>query len=106
MPAKYKPTIRCVVFKNAVPNNWLNTVWVEQLRYMGVMQCLAELDTDRPEERMVLEIYPPVKMTQVQQSDWCVTNASRMKSFGINAIVAPKWEMGKNPITTDLAVHG
>jgi hypothetical protein len=58
---------------------------IEQLRYAGVLSIVKH-DTDAG--NMVIEIYPP---REVNADIWAEMNAGRMKSFGINAVKAPKW---------------
>lgn len=63
-------------------------LWIEQMRYLGYLNVLKEWDgTDAGTE--VLEFLP---FAGVDSKSWADMNAERMRSFGINAASAPKWE--------------
>jgi len=86
---KRVPTVRVVNFedKTHYPKNHLAGVWVEQLRYMGHVRVLREY-TGNDAMPEVLEFEAP---KGVDAEVWCQQNAERMSSFGISAVVAPKW---------------
>lgn len=64
--------------------NELPSMWLEQLRYMGFAKELADY-----EDRNVLEFYAP---RGADSRIWADQNAARMRSFGIDAAAAPKWD--------------
>lgn len=88
-------TVRVINYigeEKRVPNNTLPGVWVEQLRYMSLVSVLAKNElvgsSSQYDDYEVLEFYAPPK---VDTKIWAEQNADRMKSFGINAVAAPKW---------------
>lgn len=82
-------TVRVVQFRPFPLNNdFLTGMWVEQLRYMGHCKLLAEFDDP---DRMVIEFYAPDPHSAQQTKVWAEQNAARMRSFGVNAVAAPKW---------------
>lgn len=88
MPKKQEWTVRVVQLNvgSIEQMNHLPGVWVEQLRYMGHARELAQLDNP---DRVVIEFYAP---RGTDSRIWAGQNAERMRSFGINAAAAPKWQ--------------
>lgn len=87
-------------------NCHLRGLWVEQLRYMGYV---AELDKLENPTRNVLEFYAPKGL---DSKVWADQNAARMRSFGIDAAAAPKWNgegerdaLGSRGGPTDRVAH-
>ena len=95
MPRKQEWTVRVVqITSDQIPaplakRDELPGVWIECLRYMGLAHELATLDNP---ERNVIEFYAP---HGYDSQVWANQNADRMRSFGINAAAAPKWERGQ-----------
>lgn len=84
-------TVRVINWEEErITRNYLPSLWVEQLRYMGLARELAQ-----HENRTVVEIYCR-EPTKTDTRIWAEQNAARMKSFGIDAVAAPKW--GGEPI--------
>jgi hypothetical protein len=108
MPRKPEYTVRVVQFIDQnigsalVENDNIPSVWVEALRYMGHAKELAHItEPSEGPERVVIEFYAPRGLdTQV----WANHNAERMRTFGINAAAAPKWESGIGA-SLELAAH-
>lgn len=88
---KVEWTVRVVIWHDRLDT--LSDVWVEQLRYMGHAKLLAE-NTDRK----VVEFYAPPTLNS---EAWATTNASRMRSFGFNAVPAPRWN-GHDAVSLDV----
>lgn len=88
MPRKQVWTVRVVNFEDSPGSlrNHLRSLWVEQLRYMGHAKELASFE-DPP--RTVIEFYCPHGL---DSRIWAQQNAERMRSFGIDAAAAPKWD--------------
>lgn len=103
MSKKQEWTVRVVnVFDRTIGRGLyheLPSLWVEQLRYLGHLKVLAEHD-----DRSVLEFCAP------KGSDskvWSDMNAERMRSFGINAASAPKWDSATDrPLTENGSSFG
>lgn len=97
MAKKMQWTIRVVNRKDAAR---ISGLWIEQLRYMGHIRELAMHD-----DREVLEFCSPAGQ---DNTVWCEQNAARMRSFGIDAVVAPKWdeERGRCSVQTSGALNG
>lgn len=77
-PTVTRPTFRT---RNRLPG-----LWVEQLRYMGFAR---ELKSFQDPPRQVIEIYAP---RDCDSKVWADHNAGRMRSFGLDAAAAPKWD--------------
>lgn len=87
-------------------NCHLRGLWVEQLRYMGMA---GELATFEDPQRTIIEFYAPKGL---DSKVWAEQNAARMRSFGIDAAAAPKWNgegerdaLGSRGGPTDRAAH-
>lgn len=96
--AKQEWTVRVVQLVN--PNHLvtsdllLSGVWVEQLRYMGLAREIyasRQMGDDKGPERTVIEFYCR-NPREYDSKVWADQNAERMRSFGINAAAAPKWD--------------
>lgn len=92
MAKKIEWTVRVVNFEDQpdtarMLRNHLPGVWAEQLRYMGHVKEITSLE--KP-DRTVLEFYCP-EPGKHDTHVWAEQNASRMRSFGIDAAPAPKW---------------
>lgn len=103
---KQEWTVRIIVHHNyeeAGPDNNRQSVLLEQaraardsawlgeyLRYAGITKRLAEFQ-DSPRRREVFELYcPNPKVHDTKQ--WAEMNSARLRSFGIDAAAAPKWD--------------
>lgn len=97
MAKKQVWTVRVVNMRPDKPlenTNLLPGLWVEQLRYMGVLKVL--LDFEGGSRRQVLEFHYPHDSRGIDTERWALMQASRMRSFGINAIAAPAWPVTDN----------
>lgn len=103
MPVSREWTVRVV---NVIPDpvgapqphrdqRVLSGLWVEQLRYLGVVRILSTKHREH-EERQVLEISYPGATRGINTEGWARSNAARMVSFGITATAAPKWPLHEN----------
>jgi hypothetical protein len=93
MPSKQQWTVRVVVFEDDRLAPTLSGVWVEQLRYMGVMRELPEslaTTTDTVKKHTVYEFSCPNRHG-MDTKVWAEANAARMQSFGFLAAATPKW---------------
>lgn len=80
-------TVRVINNTDSRLNPALPGVWVEQLRYMGLVRVLAPSAPDHAYD--VLEFNAP----KGQNGEvWARQNAERMRSFGFDAVVAPPWK--------------
>lgn len=70
-------------------SNYLPGVWIEQLRYLGLVRVLASFET-----RDVIEFRCP-NTKDMDCKVWAEQNAERMRSFGINAAACPQWDEGR-----------
>jgi hypothetical protein len=88
---KQEWTVRVINYEDGpgALRNHLRGVWVEQLRYMGFVKELANLENP---PRTVLEFYAP---KGIDSHVWAGQNAERMRSFGIDAAAAPKWDVDR-----------
>lgn len=79
-------TVRVIHDTDSRLNPPIPGVWLEQLRYMGLVRILAPATAHTKYE--VLEFSAPPK---TNAEVWARQNAERMASFGINAVAAPPW---------------
>lgn len=78
------PVVRVTVDR-ATADKW--GLLIEQLRYMGHFRVHRDGDNG-----VVFDIYPIIHASKGEPREaWCRQNAERMRSFGINAVVAPEW---------------
>lgn len=82
MAKKREWTVRVVNRRDS--SDHLRGAWVEQLRYMGFAKELADYCTHN-----VIEFYAP---RGADSEIWAEQNAARMRSFGLDAVKAPKWD--------------
>lgn len=59
--------------------------WLEQMRYAGIVHLIR-----RDDEGYCFDFYPPRNVNGVDSKEWADRQASRMISFGINAVPAPE----------------
>lgn len=97
---KSKPSIRVIWYVKGPEDQ--SGLLFEQLRRMGFVHILKDftplMDVERRkgplshfyEGYFVLEFLAPIGLNS---ESWCEANADRMNSFGINAVVAPRWIM-------------
>jgi hypothetical protein len=64
--------------------SWFDNPFLECLRYAGVVVVHA---TRTPAGHTVFDVFPP--KASWGDKDWAEANASRMRSFGLNAAAAP-----------------
>jgi hypothetical protein len=111
MPAKQQWTVRVVVYRSnptGIPELSRNAasrrevrdaqyeylgLWIEQLSRMGFARELASLDGALATERVVLEFGPAPH--GYDSRAWAENNAARIRSFGLNAVAAPRWDNTK-----------
>lgn len=89
MPTQRLYTVRAVIPRETMDE--LPGLWVEQLRYMGLVVILK----DDP-KALVLQFMPP---RGIDTRGWATMNAQRMQSFGLCAVAAPAWD---NSLTRDV----
>ena len=77
----------------------LRSLWLEQLRRAGIIKIHIDQeqvpDPAQPGEylyKSLFDLYAPRHIAKDTTQAWAEQNASRMQSFGINAVAAPKWE--------------
>jgi hypothetical protein len=93
MTKKQEWTVRVINFEDrnntasSPLNNQLPGLWIEQLRHLGMARELAHFDDP---DRGVLEFY--CQDQRIDTKVWAEQNAARMRSFGIDAAAAPKWD--------------
>ena len=100
--ATKKWVVRVVQFTLEVNGNFkadrdaLSDLWLEQLRYAGVIQWITRdeeiqdpLNSEKTALKNVFDIYDPLGGDSKM---WAKRVAERMKSFGLNAVAAPEWE--------------
>lgn len=100
MPTKRIPTIRVIWYDKGSQDQ--SGLLIEQLRHLGLVRILKDftpLPVDESDRLKVLRQYEGYVVLEIQclhrgtdAYEWCRQNADRMTSFGINAIVAPRWE--------------
>ncbi len=88
---KQVPTVRVVWFSKEIGDK--TGLLLENLRYMGFVKILKNWEPiepfgDNAEGKTILEFTAPKGL---RASVWCEQNAARMRSFEINAVVAPQW---------------
>jgi hypothetical protein len=97
---KTKYVVRVVQLTQSDPRkrrggNDMPGIWLEQLRYMGVINWITQdeqmlnVDPDGSVFKNVFDIHAPFRSFDTKI--WSEQNASRMQSFGINAVSAPEW---------------
>ena len=81
-----------------------STMWLENLRYAGIINYhIRGEQTPDPTEagsflyKSLFDLYAPSHIGKAQSKVWAEQNAARMRSFGINAQAAPKWERASTP---------
>lgn len=103
MPKKIEWTVRVINYaptKPLVLGNHLRDLWVEQFRYLGYARELASFESPT---RNVIEFYCPqgFAVGKLDTKVWAEQNAQRMRSFGIDAAAAPKWETDRLSVSAD-----
>ena len=68
-----------------------DSAWLgEYLRYAGLTRRLAEFQ-EGEKRREVFELYCP-NPKQHDTKQWAEMNSARLRSFGLDAAAAPKWD--------------
>lgn len=80
-------------------------MWLENLRYAGIINYHVRSEqVPHPTEvgefqyKSLFDIYAPSHIGKTGSKFWAEQNAARMRSFGINAQAAPKWERASAPV--------
>ncbi len=90
-PSRVRWVVRVVQVDNdsILEPRFIDPTFLECLRYLGFANVHDVSDNDKEQRRNCFDLIAPGTLNQEQTKQWADRQASRMRSFGYNAVPCP-----------------